>query len=46
MTYMDTQDRCTPSCKIYAFYTDIHSTRVHLNKKIREREALESISRV
>lgn len=37
----DTQDRCTPSCKIYAFCTDIHSTRVYLNKKIREREALE-----
>lgn len=37
----DTQDRCTPGCKIYAFCTDIHSTRVYLNKKIREREALE-----
>ena len=37
----DKQDRCTPGCKIYAFCTDIHSTRVYLNKKIREREALE-----
>lgn len=37
----DTQDRCTPSCKIYAFCTYIHNTRVYLNKKIREREALE-----
>lgn len=37
----DTQDRCTPGCKIYAFCTDIHSTRLYLNKKIREREALE-----
>lgn len=31
MTYMDLQ----------AFCTDIHSTRLYLNKKIREREALE-----
>lgn len=37
----DKQGRCTPGCKIYAFCTDTHSTRVYLNKKIREREALE-----
>lgn len=29
----DTQDMCTPGCKVYAFCTDIYSTRVYLNKK-------------
>lgn len=35
---------CTPSCKAYAICRDIGNTRQYLWKKIREREALESIS--
>lgn len=37
---------CSPNCKDYAFCTDIRSTHDYICKKIREREALESISRV
>lgn len=40
----NTERRCTPNCKAYAFCTDIHSTRAYINKKIKEREALEGIS--
>ena len=32
---------CTPHCKAHAFCNDIHSTLAYINKKIREREALE-----
>lgn len=42
----DAERRCTPNCKAYAFCNDIHSTLAYINKKIKEREALESISRV
>lgn len=35
------ETRCTPQCKAYAFCTDINSTRAYINKKIKEREALE-----
>lgn len=33
--------RCTPNCKAYAFCNDIHSTFSYIDKKIKEREALE-----
>nr|DAJ00774.1 MAG TPA: hypothetical protein [Caudoviricetes sp.] len=35
------ETQCTPQCKAYAFCTDIGSTWAYINKKIREREALE-----
>ena len=37
----DAERRCTPHCKAYAFCNDIHSTLAYINKKIKEREALE-----
>lgn len=37
---------CTTSCKAYAICHDIDNTRQYLWKKIKEREALESISRM
>lgn len=37
---------CTTNCKAYAICHDINSTRQYIWKKIKEREALESISRV
>ena len=37
----DAERRCTPNCKAYAFCNDIHSTLAYINKKIKEREALE-----
>ena len=36
--YMET---CTPVCKAYAICTDVNNTLYYLNKKIKEREALE-----
>ena len=36
--YMET---CTPVCKAYAICTDINNTLYYLNRKIKEREALE-----
>lgn len=35
------QDVCTPKCKAYAICTDLNNTLRYLNKKIKEREALE-----
>lgn len=35
------ETRCTPQCKAYTFCTDISSTWAYINKKIKEREALE-----
>lgn len=32
---------CTSKCKAYAFCNDIHSTLAYINKKIKEREAIE-----
>ena len=37
---------CTTDCKAYAICHDLGSTREYLWKKIKEREALESISRM
>ena len=37
---------CSTDCKAYAICTDINNTLYYLNRKIKEREALESISRV
>ena len=37
---------CVTDCKSYAICTDLGSTRLYIWKKIKEREALESISRV
>lgn len=37
----DAERRCTSHCKAYAFCNDIHSTLAYINKKIKEREALE-----
>lgn len=37
---------CTTACKAYAICHDIGNTRQYIWKKIREREALESISRM
>ena len=39
-------ETCTPVCKAYAICTDVNNTLSFLIKKIREREALESISRM
>lgn len=39
-------ETCTPVCKAYATCTDVNNTLYYLNKKIKERETLESISRV
>lgn len=36
--YMET---CIPVCKAYAICTDVNNTLYYLNKKIKEREALE-----
>ena len=36
--YMET---CTPVCKAYAVCTDVNNTLYYLNRKIKEREALE-----
>lgn len=36
--YMET---CVPVCKAYAICTDINNTLYYLNRKIKEREALE-----
>ena len=41
--YMET---CIPSCKAYAICTDVNNTLSYLSKKIKERETLESISRM
>ena len=35
---------CTTDCKAYAICCDLNSTRQYILKKIKEREALESIS--
>lgn len=35
---------CTTDCKAYAICNDLDSTRLYICKKIKEREALESIS--
>lgn len=35
---------CTTACKAYAICRDIGNTRYYIWKKIREREAIESIS--
>lgn len=40
------QADCTTDCKAYAICHDLDSTREYIWKKIKEREALESISRV
>lgn len=37
---------CTSACKAFAICYDIGSTRQYIRKKIKERETLESISRV
>ena len=37
---------CTTDCKAYAICNDLGSTRLYIWKKIREREELESISRM
>lgn len=37
---------CTTDCKAYAICNDLGNTRLYIWKKIREREALESISRM
>ena len=37
---------CTTGCKAYAICHDLDSTREYILKKIKEREALESISRM
>ena len=37
---------CTTDCKAYAICNDLGSTRLYIAKKIREREELESISRM
>ena len=37
---------CTTDCKAYAICHDLGRTRQYILKKIKEREALESISRV
>ena len=37
---------CTTDCKAYAICQDLCSTREYIWKKIREREALESVSRM
>ena len=37
---------CTTDCKAYAICNDLGSTRLYISKKIREREELESISRM
>ena len=37
---------CKTGCKAYAICTDLGSTRLYILKKIKEREALESISRM
>ena len=37
---------CTTDCKAYVICHDIGNTRQYIWKKIRERESLESISRV
>lgn len=35
------ETRCTPQCKAYAFCKDINNAWAYINKKIKEREALE-----
>lgn len=37
---------CTTTCKAYAICRDIDNAKLYIWKKIKEREALESISRV
>ena len=37
---------CTTDCKAYAICHDLGSTRQYIWKKIKEREALESVSRM
>ena len=37
---------CATGCKGYAICTDISNTLYYLRKKIKEREALESVSRM
>lgn len=37
---------CTTDCKAYAICHDLDRTREYIRKKIKEREALESISRM
>lgn len=37
---------CKTGCKSYAICTDLNNTRFYIWKKIRERESLESISRM
>lgn len=32
---------CTTHCKAYAFCSDVYNTLAYINKKIKEREALE-----
>ena len=34
-------ETCTPVCKAYAICTDVNNTLHYLNRKIKEREALE-----
>lgn len=34
-------ETCIPTCKAYAICTDINNTLYYLNRKIKEREALE-----
>ena len=40
------QADCTTDCKAYAICHDLASTRQYIWKKIKEREALESVSRM
>ena len=37
---------CTTDCKAYAICTDLGNARLYIWKKIKEREALESVSRM
>lgn len=37
---------CKTECKSYAICHDLYSTRLYIRKKIKEREALESVSRM
>lgn len=37
---------CTTDCKAYAICNDLNNTRFYIWKKIKEREAFESISRM
>lgn len=39
-------ETCIPVCKAYAICTDISNTLYYLSRKIKERESLESISRM